>query len=159
MVMNKTDPPALSDETTHSSSSSVFVWSPLTIVQAITLFILAGLAEIVGGWLIWKAVRGGGGGGDGGNDNPHGNNNTTNVTRRPWWYAILGSFVLILYGFIPCAQPTDSFGRIYAVYGGFFIVLSFLLGWALDGDRPDLGDAVGGSIALVGVCIILFWPR
>jgi chromate transport protein ChrA len=43
------------------------------------------------------------------------------------------------------------------VYGGFFIVLSFLAGWSLDGDRPDLGDVVGGSIALGGVLLILFW--
>jgi small multidrug resistance family-3 protein len=53
----------------------------------------------------------------------------------------------------------NSFGRVYAVYGGFFIVLSFLFGWWLDGDRPDLGDVVGGAIALVGVLVVLFWPR
>ena len=62
-------------------------------------------------------------------------------------------------GFIPCLQPTDSFGRIYAAYGGFFIVLSFLFGWALDGDKPDLGDVIGGSIALAGVFVVMFWPR
>lgn len=62
-------------------------------------------------------------------------------------------------GFIPCLQPTDSFGRIYAAYGGFFIVLSFLFGWALDGDKPDLGDVIGGTIALAGVFVVMFWPR
>ena len=30
---------------------------------------------------------------------------------------------------------------------------------ALDGDQPDVGDAVGGSIALVGVLLIMMWPR
>jgi len=49
-------------------------------------------------------------------------------------------------------MPMDSSGRIYAVYGGFFIVMSFLLGWALDGDQPDLGDVVGGVIAMAGGC-------
>lgn len=34
------------------------------------------------------------------------------------------------YGFVPCAQPMSDFGRIYAVYGGFFIVLSYLWGKA-----------------------------
>jgi small multidrug resistance family-3 protein len=74
----------------------------------------------------------------------------------------LGSLILILYGFLPTFQPSatvDSFGRLYAVYGGFFIVLSFLAGWYLDGDRPDRGDIVGGGIALVGVLVVLFWPR
>lgn len=45
------------------------------------------------------------------------------------------------YGFIPTAQPPPTFGRLYAVYGGFFIFLSYLWGWLVDGERPDRGDA------------------
>uniref|UniRef100_A0A7S1GMH0 Uncharacterized protein n=1 Tax=Cyclophora tenuis TaxID=216820 RepID=A0A7S1GMH0_CYCTE len=123
-----------------------FQWTPTTVIQSLVLFVIAGFAEIVGGWLVWVAIRG--------QQQQQGQRR-----RRPWWFAVVGSIVLILYGFIPCLQPTDSFGRIYAAYGGFFIVLSFLLGWALDGDRPDLGDIIGGSIALVGVILVLFWPR
>ena len=78
---------------------------------------------------------------------------------KPWWFAILGSLILVSYGFIPCLQPTDGFGRIYAIYGGYFIVLSFLLSWGLDGNKPDLGDVVGGSIAIVGAFVIMLWPR
>jgi small multidrug resistance family-3 protein len=130
------------------SGTDVFQWTAVTIVQAIALFLVAGVAEIGGGWLVWKSVRGGGGGDDGDGDG-----------TKPWWWALIGSFVLVVYGFLPTLQPTDEFGRIYAVYGGFFIVLSFLAGWALDGDRPDRGDIVGGSIAMAGVLLILFWPR
>ena len=36
-------------------------------------------------------------------------------------------------------QPVSEFGRLYAVYGGVFIILSYLWGWGLDGDRPDKG--------------------
>ena len=79
-----------------------------------------GVAEIVGGWLIWITIRG------------NYNNNSGTKTKYPWYFALFGSIILILYGFIPCLQPTDSFGRIYAVYGGFFIVMSFLFGWAFD---------------------------
>lgn len=43
--------------------------------------------------------------------------------------------------------------------GGFFIVLSYLWGWAVDGMRPDAGDWIGCSVALVGVCIAMFWRR
>jgi drug/metabolite transporter superfamily protein YnfA len=67
--------------------------------------------------------------------------------------------LLVGYGFVPCAQPLDDFGRIYAVYGGFFIVLSLAWGWALDGFRPDTGDYVGAAVALVGVLIMMLWPR
>lgn len=86
------------------------------------------------------------------------------ILKKPWYYALLGSLTLIAYGFIPCLQPSaasDGFARIYAAYGGFFIVLSYLLGWALEGEsaKPDVGDLVGGGIALVGVGVIMFWPR
>jgi small multidrug resistance family-3 protein len=129
------DPIDMNDVNHHES---LFSWTAGAVVKAIVLFIAAGFAEIGGGWLVWKAVR---------------------DDKKPWWWAILGSAILILYGFLPTLQPTNEFGRIYAVYGGFFIVLSFLAGWGLDGDRPDRGDLVGGMISLVGVLLILFWPR
>lgn len=131
------DQPKVEDEGQEES----FQWTAVTILQAVSVFCLAALAEIVGGWMVWAAVRG----------NSEG--------KKPWWYSLIGSLILVIYGFIPTLQPTDSFGRVYAVYGGFFIVLSFLFGWWLDGDKPDLGDAVGGAISLAGVLVILFWPR
>jgi drug/metabolite transporter superfamily protein YnfA len=130
--MTNTDDVKLTEDNDDS-----FSWSPATILQAIALFCAAGVTEIGGGWLVWKAIR----------------------DKKPWWWALCGSAVLVVYGFLPTLQPTDSFGRIYAVYGGFFIVLSFLAGWALDGDKPDLGDVIGGVISLAGVLLILFWPR
>lgn len=125
------------DETSGDGDSSTFQWTVQTAILSIFVFVVAGFFEIGGGWMVWKAVREG----------------------KPYWWAIIGSVILIGYGFLPTLQPTDSFGRIYAVYGGFFIVLSFLWGWLLDGDRPDIGDAVGGGIALVGVLLVLLWPR
>jgi small multidrug resistance family-3 protein len=131
------DEPKMEDKEEEDS----FQWTALTVLQAIAVFCLAGLAEIVGGWMVWAAVRG----------------NSTG--KKPWWFALIGSLILVIYGFIPTLQPTDSFGRVYAVYGGFFIVLSFLFGWWLDGDKQDIGDGVGGAISLAGVLVILFWPR
>lgn len=118
-----------------------FQWTAVTIIQSIGLFGLAGVAEIMGGWMVWMALRGNSSG------------------KKPWWFGLIGSLVLVLYGIIPCFQPTDNFGRIYAAYGGFFILLSFAFGWVLDGNRPDLGDLAGGVISIVGVLVILFWPR
>ena len=135
-----------------TTSDEAFRWTVVTVVQALTVFVVAGLAEIGGGYLVWKSIRG-----EFSNNDDNDNNMTT--TRKRWYYAMFGSLLLVLYGFIPTLQPTDSFGRIYAVYGGFFIVLSFLAGWYLDNDRPDLGDIIGGSVALVGVLVVLFWPR
>ncbi|KAL4854717.1 UPF0060 membrane protein YfjF [Chlorella vulgaris] len=50
-------------------------------------------------------------------------------------------------------------GKVYAVYGGFFVLGSYLWGWALDGTKPDIGDWVGTAIAMVGVILAFFWPR
>ena len=104
---------------------------------SVVLFAAAGLLEVAGGWLVWGALRAG----------------------RPGWWAALGALLLVGYGFVPCAQPLEDFGRIYAVYGGFFIVLSLVWGWLLDGFRPDIGDMVGAGIALAGVLIMMVWPR
>ena len=106
------------------------------VVRSVLLFIVAGLCEIGGGWLVWKSIRDG----------------------RPWWWGVAGGVVLILYGIIPTLQ-TAHFGRFYAVYGGFFIVLSLAWGWLLDGDRPDAPDVIGAAVALLGVCLMMYWPR
>jgi small multidrug resistance family-3 protein len=125
------------EEASQDKTEEIFAWTAQTIVQAIALFVVSGIFEIGGGWLVWKAVR----------------------ENKPWWWALIGSCVLVVYGFLPTLQPMDSFGRIYAIYGGFFIFLSFLAGWGLDGERPDKGDVVGGTVSLAGVFLILFWPR
>ena len=110
--------------------------SPSMMAQSVTLFLLAGLCEIGGGWLVWQWLR----------------------EDKGISWAFVGGAVLILYGIIPTFQPAH-FGRVYAAYGGFFIVLSLLWGWILDANVPDRYDAVGAAIALVGVSVIMYWPR
>jgi small multidrug resistance family-3 protein len=100
-------------------------------VDAVTIHALTG------GWLVWQAVR----------------------ESKPCWWALLGSVVLVAYGFIPTLQPLPDFGRLYAVYGGIFIVLSYLWGMAFDGFRMDRGDVIGSVLSLAGVCVVIFWPR
>jgi len=106
------------------------------LARSISLFVLAGLCEIGGGWLIWKWLRDG----------------------KPGWWGLIGGVVLILYGVVPTLQPAH-FARVYAVYGGFFIVLSLLWGWWFDGKVPDRFDVFGAVISLAGVCFMMYWPR
>ena len=110
--------------------------SAAKIVSSVFLFLVAGLCEIGGGWLVWQWLREG----------------------RNFSWGLIGAFVLILYGIIPTLQ-FSHFGRVYAAYGGFFIVLSLLWGGMLDGDVPDRLDLVGGSISLFGVLVMMYWPR
>jgi small multidrug resistance family-3 protein len=55
-------------------------------------------------------------------------------------------------------QPAN-FGRVYAAYGGIFIVLSILWGWRVDKILPDRFDIIGGTVALAGVIIIMYASR
>ncbi len=108
----------------------------MVIAKSLFYFILAGLFEIGGGYLVWLWLREG---------------------KSPW-LALIGGIVLILYGIIPTFQPAH-FGRVYAAYGGIFIVMAMLWGWQVDKIKPDRCDLIGGIIALIGVCIIMYWPR
>ena len=78
--------------------------------------------------------------------------------RQGWTMGALGGFILFLYGIVPTFQPS-YFHRIYAAYGGIFIVMAVFWGWVFEGIAPDMFDIVGTTIALVGVAIIFYMPR
>jgi small multidrug resistance family-3 protein len=106
--------------------------------RSVMLFVAAGLCEIAGGYLVWLWLR----------------------DHRTAWLGALGGLILFLYGVLPTLQPeTASFGRVYAAYGGVFVAMSLAWGWWVDGVRPDRYDVIGGTIALVGVAIIMYAPR
>lgn len=107
------------------------------ILKSLGYFILAGLCEIGGGYLIWLWLKDG----------------------KPVVYALGGTIILTIYGIIPTLQSQGNFGKIYAAYGGIFIVLSILWGWAIDNVVPDRFDIIGGFISLIGVAVIMYWPR
>lgn len=109
----------------------------LSVLQVLFLFVVAGFAEIGGGWLVWQWLRAG----------------------RPWTWGLGGSLLLMMYGIIPTWQPETNFGRVYAAYGGIFVILSLFWGWRMDGWLPDRFDLIGASVVLVGVAIMLWSPR
>lgn len=106
------------------------------VIISIFFFVLAGLCEIGGGYLVWLWLREGFG----------------------WILGLLGGFVLFAYGIVPTFQPTH-FHRIYATYGGVFIIMALLWGWFFEGIQPDFYDTVGAVISLIGIMIIFYVPR
>ncbi|MGD9524823.1 MAG: YnfA family protein [Gemmatimonadales bacterium] len=106
------------------------------VVRSVLLFLAAGLMEIGGGYLVWLWLREG----------------------RAMVLGALGGLLLFAYGVLPTFQQAH-FGRVYAAYGGVFVVLSLLWGWWTDGHRPDRADVVGGALCLAGVAVIMYWPR
>lgn len=70
------------------------------ILRSVLFFVLAGLMEIGGGYLMWLWMR----------------------EKWAWWVGALGAFVLVGYGVVPTLQPAH-FGRVYASYGVLGAVL------------------------------------
>jgi small multidrug resistance family-3 protein len=106
-------------------------------MRAALLFLLAGLLEIGGGYLVWLWLR---------------------EHRHPAVGAA-GFVALAFYGVVPVLQDrAHSFGRVYAAYGAAFIVLSMVWGWRVDGQRPDARDWMGAAVCLAGA-IVMLWPR
>lgn len=108
----------------------------MAFVKSLLIFVLAGLCEIGGGYLVWLWLK----------------------EEKPVWYGVLGGLILAFYGVVATWQ-TAPFTRVYAAYGGFFIVLSLLWGVFVEGFKPDKYDIIGGLIALLGVCVIYYVPR
>lgn len=106
------------------------------IARSVGLFLAAGLCEIGGGYLVWQWWRNG----------------------APVALGAVGAVLLVAYGIVPTYQPAH-FGRVYAAYGGVFVVLSLLWGLAVDGVRPDRFDLLGAAVCLGGVAIIMYAPR
>jgi small multidrug resistance family-3 protein len=94
------------------------------------------LCEIGGGYLIWQWLK---------ND-------------KPLWWGIIGGIVLVLYGVVATWQTAD-FGRVYAAYGGIFIIMALIWAWKADHFQPDKWDIIGALVAVIGACIIIYMPR
>ena len=107
-----------------------------TSITSIGLFLLAALAEIGGGYLVWLWIR----------------------QKKKIIFGIVGGIILFTYGIIPTLQPSD-FGRVYAAYGGFFIISSILWGMMVDKKRPDKFEIIGSMVAVLGAVIIFYGPR
>jgi small multidrug resistance family-3 protein len=97
------------------------------------LFVLAGLCEIGGGYLVWGWMR----------------------EHKPHLWVLVGGLILAAYGVVAALQPITEFGRTYAAYGGVFIALALVWGVVIDGFRPDRYDVLGALICVVGVVVMV----
>jgi small multidrug resistance family-3 protein len=106
------------------------------ILKTGALFVVTALAEIVGCYLPYLWLRRG---------------------ASPWVLVpaivSLGCFAWLL-----TLHPTAA-GRVYAAYGGVYVVVALLWLWGVDGVTPDRWDMLGGIVALAGMSIIMFSPR
>ena len=108
----------------------------MLIARSIALFILAAVSEIGGAWLIGKRERASRAGLD--RRRRH-RSRSVRVRRHPAAGRQLR------------ADP--------AAYGGVFVAGSLAWGMIVDRFRPDRYDIIGALICLVGVGVIMYFPR
>ena len=107
-----------------------------SIIVPFILFIIAAIAEIGGGYLVWLWLR----------------------KKKTYLLGIVGGIIMFLYGIVPTLQPAE-FGRVYASYGGIFIISSIIRGMTVEKKRPDRYDIIGSFVVLLGAIIIFYTPR
>ena len=106
------------------------------VLSTVSLFLFAAVLEIGGGYLVWKWLR----------------------DHKGKIFGLVGGLILFSYGIIPTLQPAE-FGRVYATYGGIFIIVSVLWGYWIDKKRPDRFEIIGSVVVLVGVAVMFYFPR
>ena len=95
---------------------------------------MAGLCEINGGYLVWK------------------------VLRDHKGKILVGTLILFSYGIVMTLQPAN-FGKVYATYGGIFVVMSIIWGYWVDKKKPDRFEIIGSIVVLIGVVVMFYFPR
>ena len=108
----------------------------MDLLRTFALFVATALAEIVGCYLPYLWLKQG----------------------HSAWLLVPAAGSLALFAWLLSLHPTAA-GRVYAAYGGVYIVASLGWLWAVEGMRPDRWDVAGGVICLAGAAIILAGPR
>lgn len=100
-------------------------------------YLLAAFAEIGGCFAFWAWLR---------------------LNKSALWL-FPGMISLALFAYALTKIDSSHAGRVYAAYGGVYIVSSLVWLWAVEKTRPDRGDLLGAAICVVGSLIILYFPR
>ena len=105
-------------------------------LKTIALFFITALTEIVGCYLPYLWLK----------------------QDKSILLLIPAAISLALFAWLLSLHPTAS-GRVYAAYGGVYILVAVLWLWGVDGIKPTAWDIVGALVALLGMAIIMFGPR
>lgn len=99
------------------------------------LFAITAIAEIVGCYLGYQWL----------------------VEKKPLWYLIPLVISLAIFVWLLTLHPTAT-GRVYAAHGGIYVAVALMWLHLVDKVTLTAWDIAGGSVVLLGVCIIIFQP-
>lgn len=104
----------------------------MEIAKTLSLFIVTALAEIIGCYLPWLWLK----------------------REGSAWLLLPAAASLALFAWLLTLHPAAS-GRVYAAYGGVYVVMALLWLRVVDGIMLSRTDLIGAGVALVGMAIIV----
>lgn len=104
---------------------------------SILIYCAAAACEIAGCFAFWAWLR---------------------LARSPLW-VVPGCLSLVLFAWLLTLVQADAAGRVYAAYGGIYILSSLLWLWGVEGVPPDRWDITGAVLSLAGAAVILLAPH
>lgn len=107
------------------------------LLQALGLFVLTAIAEIVGCYLPYLVLRKG----------------------HAAWLLAPAALSLAAFVWLLTLHETQPAGRTYAAYGGVYVATALAWLWPVEGVKPDLTDLLGVAVTLAGMAIIAFAPH
>ena len=108
----------------------------MEIIKTFCLFIITALAEIIGCYLPYLWLK----------------------ENKSAWLLLPAAISLAMFAWLLTLHPHAA-GRVYAAYGGIFIVSSIIWGAVIDKKKPDKHEIIGAAITLIGALIIFYAPR
>jgi small multidrug resistance family-3 protein len=106
-------------------------------MQTFAFFLLAALGEISGCYAFWAWLK---------------------LGKSQLW-AIPGVIALIAFAVALTRVNAANAGRVYAAYGGIYILSSLFWLWLAEGVKPDRWDVLGVILSLAGTGVILLSPH
>lgn len=106
------------------------------MLKTFGLFFLTAIAEIVGCYLPYLWLK----------------------QDKSIWLLVPAAFSLALFAWLLTLHPTSA-SRVYAAYGGVYVMVAVLWLWGVDGIRPTTWDIVGSLVAVAGMAIIMAGGR
>lgn len=103
------------------------------LTPTLLIYLAAALFELLGSYAFWYVLRLGG--------------------SRFW--LIAGTASLVIFAYLLTRIGLDASGRVYAAYGGIYILASLLWLWQVDGRSPDLFDVLGVGLSVAGALVII----
>lgn len=106
-------------------------------MKPFAIYALAAVAEIAGCFAFWGWLRMG----------------------KPAWWLVPGIASLVVFAWLLAMVDSPAAGRVYAAYGGIYIVASLVWLRIAEGFHPDRWDLAGAAICLAGAAVIIAAPR